>query len=74
MIIFEVDSGKFVNMDNVFSLDLMNKKSSKKLFWRFISINNVTIDSREFDDPFEAITWLNMTIARAEGAREIITL
>ena len=74
MRIFEVDSGKFVNMDNVFSFVLMNKKDSKNLFWRFLSNVENSVDSKEFDDPFEAITWLNMTLARAEGAGEIITL
>jgi hypothetical protein len=72
--IFEVDSGKFVNMDNVFKFELKNKKDSKKLFWRFLSNADNAVDGKEFDDPFEAITWLNMTLARAEGAGEIISL
>lgn len=74
MRIFEVDNGKFVNLDNVFKFELMNKKDTDKLFWRFISIADNMIDSKDFNDSFEAITWLNMTIARAEGAGEIITL
>ncbi len=74
MRIFEVDNGKFVNMDNVFKFELMNKKDSKTLFWRFLSNADNSVDGKEFNDSFEAITWLNMTLARAEGAGEIITL
>ncbi|MDO9577926.1 MAG: hypothetical protein Q7J16_08580 [Candidatus Cloacimonadales bacterium] len=74
MRIFEVDNGKFVNMDNVFKFELMNKKDNKMLFWRFLSNADNSVDGKEFGDSFEAITWLNMTLARAEGAGEIITL
>ena len=74
MIIFEIDNGKFINMNNVFKFELMNKKDGGKLFWRFVSNADETVDGKDFDDAFEAITWLNMTIARAEGAGEIITL
>lgn len=74
MRIFEIDSGKFVNLDNVFKFELLNKKDNNKLFWRFLSNADSSVDSQEFNDSFEAISWLNMTVARAEGAGEIITL
>ncbi len=74
MILFEVASGKFINMENVFKFELLTKKDSSKLFWRFYSQENDSVTSKEFNDAFEAITWLNMSMARADGAREVITL
>ncbi|HPR18041.1 MAG TPA: hypothetical protein PLD62_07335 [Candidatus Cloacimonadota bacterium] len=74
MKIFEVDSGKFVNMDNVFKFELLTKKENKQLYWRFYSKEDSMIASREFTDVFDAMSWLNMTLARSEAANEIITL
>lgn len=74
MKLFEIDSGKFINMDNVFSFELVTRKENEKLFWLFYSAEGQKISSKDFDDVFEAITWLNMTIARSEGASEVITL
>ncbi|MCF7794181.1 MAG: hypothetical protein K9N09_01375 [Candidatus Cloacimonetes bacterium] len=74
MKLFEIDSGKFINMDNVFKFELFTKKENDKLIWKFYSVNDQSISSKEFADVFDAITWLNMTLARSEGANEVITL
>ncbi len=72
MIIFEIDEGKFVNIDNVFKFEILSMEDSDKVFWRFHAKEDIFCTSREFDSPQEALTWLNMTIARAKGAEEII--
>ncbi|MCD4797051.1 MAG: hypothetical protein K8R49_07790 [Candidatus Cloacimonetes bacterium] len=74
MIIFEVDKGKFVNIDNVFKFEIVSMEDSDKVFWRFYANEDIFCTSREFGSSQEALTWLNMTIARAKGAEEIIGL
>ncbi|MCK4312165.1 MAG: hypothetical protein KAW88_05465 [Candidatus Cloacimonetes bacterium] len=74
MVIFEIEKSKFVNMDNVFKFELVSMEDSDKIFWRFYAKEDIFCTSKEFDSPQEALTWLNMTIARAKGAEEIIGL
>ena len=74
MIIFEIDKGKFVNLDSVFKFELASMEDSQSVFWKFYSSYDETATSKEFLDQMDAVTWLNMTIARAEGAGEIILL
>jgi hypothetical protein len=74
MRIFEIDKGKFINLDTVFKFELASMDDSNSIFWKFYSSYDETVTSKEFIDQMDAITWLNMTIARAEGAGEIILL
>ena len=74
MRIFEIDKGKFVNLDSVFKFELASMEDSQSVFWKFYSSYDETVTSKEFLDQMDAVTWLNMTIARAEGAGEIILL
>ena len=74
MKIFEIDKGKFINMDNVFKFELISLEDDQAVFWRFHSSYDESTTSKEFMDDIDAVNWLNMTIARAEGAGEIILL
>lgn len=74
MKLFEVQKGVFINMDNVFKFELVKLENSDSVFWRFWSENDQSVNSKEFTDDFDALTWLNMTIARSEGADEVIML
>ena len=74
MIIFEIEKGKFVNMDNVFKFELVSMEDSDKIFWRFYAKEDIFCTSREFDSQQEARDWLTMQVTRAQGAGGIIGL
>jgi len=74
MIIIEVKKDKYVNIDNVFKMDILCNDSNKKVYWRFYATDETFCSSREFSDEQEAHSWLSMQIARAQGSKEIIKL
>ena len=74
MIIIEVKKNKFVNIDNVFRMDILRKEDNNKVYWRFYATDESFCSSREFSDEQEAHSWLSMQIARAQGSKEIISL
>ena len=74
MIIIEVKKDKFVNLANVFRMDILRKEDNNKVYWRFYATDESFCSSREFSDEQEAHSWLSMQIARAQGSGEIISL
>lgn len=74
MIIIEVKRGKFVNIDNVFRMDILSSEANKRVYWRFYSTEEAFCSSREFSDEQEAHSWLSMQIARAQGSNDIMRL
>ena len=74
MIIIEVNKNKFVNIDNVFRMDILRKEDTNSVYWRFYANDDSFCSSREFSDEQEAHSWLSMQIARAQGSGEIISL
>jgi len=74
MIIIEVKKNKFVNINNVFKMDVLGKEGSDNVYWRFYANDDSFCSSREFSDAQEAHSWLSMQIARAQGSGEIISL
>jgi len=73
MIIIEVKKNKFVNIDNVFKMDIIRKEKNT-VYWRFYTNDESFCSSKEFSDEQEAHSWLSMQIARAQGSGEIISL
>jgi hypothetical protein len=74
IIIIEVKKNKFVNIENVFKMDILLKDENGKVYWRFYANDETFCSSREFSDEQEAQSWLSMQIARAQGSSEIISL
>ena len=74
MIIIEVKKNKFVNIDNVFRMDILCKDDNNNVYWRFYTNDESFCSSKEFSDEQEAHSWLSMQIARAQGSKEIISL
>ncbi len=74
MIIIEVKKDKFVNIDNVFRMDILLREDNQRVYWRFYANDESFCSSREFTDVQEAHSWLSMQIARAQGSGEIISL
>lgn len=74
MIIIEVKKDKFVNIDNVFRMDILLREDNQRVYWRFYANDESFCSSREFSDEQEAHSWLSMQIARAQGSGEIISL
>ena len=75
MKIIEIDKGIFVNIDNVFKIELVKLEKIVKCYLKFFngSENNYAI-SKEFDDAEEAKEWLLMQTMRAAATKEIIEL
>ncbi len=75
MKIIEIDKGIFINIDNVFKIELVRLEKSEKCYLKFFagSENNYAI-SKEFDDAEEAKEWLSMQTIRASATNEIIAL
>lgn len=75
MKIIEIDIGIFVNIDNVFKIELVKLEKGAGYYWKFFSEseNNYAI-SKEFDDSDEAKEWLSMQTLRASATKEIIEL
>lgn len=74
MVIIEVKRNKFINIDNVFKMDILYQEKNKKVYWRFYATDETFCTSREFADEQEALSWLSMQVARAQGSNEIIKL
>ncbi|OQX71898.1 MAG: hypothetical protein B6D62_01045 [Candidatus Cloacimonas sp. 4484_275] len=66
MRIIEIERGIYINIDNVFKIELVRIEKSEKCYWKFYSAdeNNYAI-SKEFDDVSEAREWLSMQSMRA---------
>ena len=75
MRIIEIEKGIYINIDNVFKIELIRLEKSEKCYWKFYSTSedNYAI-SKEFDDVEEAKEWLSMQSMRASATREIIDL
>jgi len=74
MIIIEAKKNIFVNMENVFRMDILRKEDNNSVYWRFYANDESFCSSREFSDEQEAHSWLSMQIVRAQGSGEIISL
>ncbi|MBC8384530.1 MAG: hypothetical protein H8E57_03310 [Candidatus Cloacimonetes bacterium] len=75
MKIIEIDIGIFVNIDNVFKIELVKLEKGAGYYWKFFSEseNNYAI-SKEFNDAEESKEWLSMQTLRASATKEIIEL
>ncbi|MDP8201858.1 MAG: hypothetical protein P9M11_06910 [Candidatus Tenebribacter burtonii] len=74
MIIIEVKKNNFVNIENLFRMDILHSEDNNKVYWRFYANDESFCSSKEFSDVQEANIWLSMQIARAQGSNEIISL
>jgi hypothetical protein len=74
MKIIEVDAGRFVNIDNVFKMDLIKVEKSDACYWRFYCSDDCYSISKEFENNATAREWLFMQIMRASGGNEVIEL
>jgi hypothetical protein len=71
---FSIDEKKFVNLDNVFKMELINMEDSEEVFWRFYAKEDIFCTSQPFENESEAKEWLKMRVLRAKGSGDIIGL
>ena len=74
MIMFSIDEKKFVNLDNVFKMELINLEDSNEYYWRFFATDDTFCSSQPFENESEAKEWLKMRVLRAKGSGDIIGL
>ena len=74
MIIFGIDEKKFVNLDNVFKIELVNLEDSNEFFWRFSVTDDTFCTSQPFENESEAKEWLKLSFLKAKGSGDIIGL
>ena len=70
----EVDIDRFVNIDNVFKMELLSVEKSDKCYWRFYCREDCYSISKEFNNRTEAREWLFFNIIRASTGSEVIEL
>ena len=74
MIMFSIDEKKFVNLGNVFKMELINMEDSNEYYWRFFATDDTFCSSQPFENESEAKEWLKMRVLRAKGSGDIIGL
>jgi hypothetical protein len=71
---FSIAERKFVNLDNVFKMELINMEDSNEYYWRFFATDDTFCTSQPFENEAEAKEWLKMRVLRAKGSGDIIGL
>jgi hypothetical protein len=74
MTIIEVDKGRFVNLNHVFRIDLIQVEKSDKFYVKFYSENGEYSISKEFHNEIAARDWLTLSVLRSSGTHEILEL
>ena len=74
MTMIEVDKNLFVNMKQVFRIELIQIEKSDRCYIKFFSSNGEYTISREFPSDVAARDWLNLSIIRSSGSNEILEL
>ena len=74
MYMFSIAERKFVNLDNVFKMELINMEDSNEYYWRFFATDDTFCTSQPFENESEAKEWLKMRVLRAKGSGDIIGL
>ncbi len=74
MIMFSIDEKKFVNLGNVFKMELINMEDNEQYYWRFFATDDTFCTSQPFENESEAKEWLKMRVLRAKGSGDIIGL
>ena len=73
MTIIEIKKGIYLNVENVFKFELLQKEDNS-FFFRFYSHSEQYADSHDFANLDLAKEWISMRIIRAAGADEILGL
>ncbi|MBN2460758.1 MAG: hypothetical protein JXB60_04045 [Candidatus Cloacimonetes bacterium] len=74
MTIIEIDKDLFVNVENVFKMEIHQLEGSDTCFIKFYHTDLSYAISKEFDNNELAKDWLTLRIIRAAGTNEILTL
>jgi hypothetical protein len=74
MVMFSIDEKKFVNLDNVFKMELINMEDSNEYYWRFFATDDTFCSSQPFENESEAKEWLKLRFLKAKGSGDIIGL
>lgn len=74
MTIIEVDKNLFVNMKQVFRIELIQVEKSDRCYIKFHSSGGEYAISREFPSDVAARDWLSLSVIRSSGSNEILAL
>jgi len=74
MTIIEVDKDRFVNLKQVFKIDLIQVEKSSNCYVKFYSASGEYIISKEFASDVAARDWLSLSVIRSSDANEILHL
>ena len=74
MIMFSIGEKKFVNLSNVFKVELISMEDSEEYYWRFFATDDTFCTSQPFENETEAREWLKLRFLKAKGSGDVIGL
>ena len=74
MTIIEINNGIFVNLENVYKIEISRKDNSESCCLKFYPSSDSYAESKEFNSVAEVRDWLSLRVIRATGSNEILDI